>query len=103
MGSFVAAVALICSVALPHGTCIVSNAEQAYYANVPKAFCVPAMQQLVAERTRARPLNLGQEYIEILCKNETHGGGLTADDVGQVAPEQQHTFTAEEVRRLTAR
>ena len=101
MAPFIAAIALICSTALPHGTCIVSNAEQAFYANVPKAFCVPAMQQLVAERTRARPLDLGREYIAILCTSvPVPGAGLTADDVGKVGPAQSHTFTAEEVRRL---
>lgn len=101
MGSFVAAIALICSTALPHGTCIVSNAEQAYYASVPREFCVPAMQQLVAARTQARPLDLGIEYIEVICTHTAvPGSGLTADDVGKVAPAQSHVFTAEEIRRL---
>lgn len=103
MGSFIAAIALICSSALPHGTCIASNAEQAYYASVPRAFCVPAMQQLVAARTQARPLDLSREYIEILCTHTAvPGSGLTADDVGKVGPAQSHVFTAEEIRRMGA-
>lgn len=102
--AFIVAIALICPLSLPHGTCIASNAEQAYHANVPRAFCVPAMQQLVADRTQANPIDLRREYIEILCTGETvPGAGLTADDVGQVAPPQFHKFTAEEISRLTSR
>jgi hypothetical protein len=100
---FIAAIALICSTALPRGTCIVSNAEQVYYASVPQPYCDPAMQQLVAYRTRARPLNLAIEYIQVICKNGTPARGLSVDDVGQVAPPQIHIFTPEEARDLNNR
>jgi hypothetical protein len=83
MTPYILATALICAAGGDPKDCTINTAEDVLHAPVPKQFCQPAMQQLVAEHEP--PNRLAGMVVKIVCDPNKTVAGLTASDVGVIA------------------